>query len=207
MAIERDSLVHVAAASCYGSVFGIDDQGVCEVGLIGPEVDDYSLRLPLASLTEIEPAEPDQLGQVIDQLALLHLRVRQGIQVARAFQVFVGRNEDLDLEVWFASGVGSPHRALGLDSAQEAALGRSLRDLGLEAWAWRPTRKAQVADVSLDTWSWALELIGAGRGLSAFGRGRGPEGLRGLCGLLADWGLPLLWEETPGGQGSPIAHG
>ena len=34
--MQRDSLVHVAATGGYGSVFEVDDKGVCEVGLIDP---------------------------------------------------------------------------------------------------------------------------------------------------------------------------
>ena len=71
--MQRDSLVHVAATGGYGSVFEVDDKGVCEVGLIDPCADDYSLRVPAHALIEIESVGKDQLDELLDALALFHL--------------------------------------------------------------------------------------------------------------------------------------
>ena len=68
--MQRDSLVHVAATGGYGSVFEVDDKGVCEVGLIDPCADDYSLRVPAHALIEIESVGRDQLDELLGALAL-----------------------------------------------------------------------------------------------------------------------------------------
>ena len=74
--MQRDSLVHVAATGGYGSVFEVDDKGICEVGLIDPCADDYSLRVPAHTLVEIEPVGRDQMDELLGALALFHLGVR-----------------------------------------------------------------------------------------------------------------------------------
>ena len=48
--VQRDSLVYVPAAAAYAIVFAASDDGVCEVGLIDPGADDYSLSVPTASV-------------------------------------------------------------------------------------------------------------------------------------------------------------
>ena len=120
--MQRDSLVHVAATGGYGSVFEVDDKGICEVGLIDPCADDYSLRVPAHTLVEIEPVGRDQMDELLGALALFHLGVRHGIRTARSFELFVGKNEEAVLELWFSSGIAAPRRLTELDGPSERAL-------------------------------------------------------------------------------------
>ena len=109
------------------------------------------------------------------------------------------------MELWFARGIQAPRKLLDLDEGHETALMEALGELGLKAWEDGP----DVTDdqtVSLDTWSWALEVIGSGRGFSSYGRGFAPEGMRRLCDLLKDWGVPIAWDDSDGEGGSPVAH-
>ena len=102
--MQRDSLVYVPAAAAYAIVFAASDDGVCEVGLIDPGADDYSLSVPTASVEPMEPAGPENVADLAAQLAVLHLRVSRGIDVARSFEAFVGRAESGSLELWFSRG-------------------------------------------------------------------------------------------------------
>ena len=199
--MQRDSLVHVAATGGYGSVFEVDDKGVCEVGLIDPCADDYSLRVPAHALIEIESVGRDQLDELLDALALFHLGVRHGIRTAKSFELFVGKNEEAALELWFSSGIAAPKRLAELDEPSERALLGALAGLDLDPWL-HGGRSAAGQDVSLEGWSWSLELIGGGKGSSGFGRGVAPAGLAALCVTLTELGVPIRWE---GGAAGPVA--
>ena len=77
--MQRDSLVYVPAAAAYAIVFAASDDGVCEVGLIDPGADDYSLSVPTASVEPMEPAGPESMADLAAPLAVLHLRRRARI--------------------------------------------------------------------------------------------------------------------------------
>jgi len=199
--MQRDSLVHVAATGGYGSVFEVDDKGICEVGLIDPCADDYSLRVPAHTLVEIEPVGRDQMDELLGALALFHLGVRHGIRTARSFELFVGKNEEAVLELWFSSGIAAPRRLTELDGPSERALIAALAGLDLDPWL-HGGHGAEGQDVSLEGWSWSLELIGGGKGSSGFARGVAPAGLSFLCVTLTELGVPIRWE---GGATGPVA--
>ncbi|WP_143803049.1 hypothetical protein [Olsenella urininfantis] len=194
--MERDSLVHVAATGGYGSVFGETD-GVCEVGLLDPLADDYSLRVPSSQLTLLEDALPDGLPGLLEGLSLFHLRVGRGLDVDASFELFLGRDEEGLYGLWFSRGL---ERARQLASVSWEGLSGFRSCVGaLDLGAWHDGGPS-CGGCSLDAWGWSLELAGAGLGASAFGREAAPGGLRELCRVLARLGAPISW-----GEAGPVA--
>jgi hypothetical protein len=187
--VESESLVYVPAASSYASVFAVGENGVCEVGLIDPGADDYSLRVPMSALEEMEEVGADRVGELAERLALLHLRVRRGMDTPCAFEVFVGRSEEGGLELWFSRGLTGARHVRDLDEREERELAGALCSVDLAPWR----RGGPEKPPSLDVWSWSMQAIGAGLGVAGYGRGAAPEGLASLVGLLSSFGLDVAW--------------
>lgn len=196
--MERDSLVHVAATGGYGSVFEVTD-GVCEVGLIDPTADEYSLRVPVSAVEEMEPAQDADRGRLLGHLALVHLRVNRRLDLARTFEVFVGADEEGGLELWFGSGTSRPARVSVLSPGERDSLTDALGALALDGWA---AGGPVGAPADLGGWGWSLQMVGGGLGQAAYGRAAAgeagsagvPAGLRDLVGTLAALGLPVAWQ-------------
>ena len=159
-----DSLVHVSATGGYGSVFEVHD-GVCEVGLIDPTADEYSVTVPQSAVQEMDPVRDSARAGLLGHLVLFHLRVNWRLRLAWSFEAFAGRGEDGVLELWAACGTSRPRRVATLSPQEESLLTASLAGLSLDAWA--PGRAG--AAPSLEGWGWSTELIGAGMGQSAYG--------------------------------------
>ena len=203
--MKRDSLVHVAATGGYASVFEVSD-GVCEVGLIDPLADDYSIRVPQGGLEEMEPATDADRERLLGRLVLLHLRVSRSLDLRRGFEAYVSRNEDDDLELWFAAGTSRAERSMVLDPTRGASLVDAVRPLALDAWADGGTGP-DVA--TLDGWGWSVQMVGGGMGQAAFGHPDPadpddvPAGLHGLVDALSGLGLPVCWgDDGPRVDGS-----
>ena len=189
--VESDSLVYVPAAASYASVFAVGENGVCEVGLIDPGADDYSLRVPMSALEEMEEVGVERMSELTDRLALLHLRVRRGVDTPRAFEVFVGRSEEGELGLWFSRGVSSACHVCDLDEGRERELSSALCSVDLSSWR----RGGPEQPPSLDVWSWSMQAIGGGLGVAGYGRGGSPDGLDVLVELLSSFGLAVAWGE------------
>lgn len=189
--MQRDALVRVQATGSYGSVFSVGEDGVCEVGLIDPVADDYSLKLPQPTLEELPWPPAGAEAALIERLALFHLRVRRGMDVDHAFEAYLGRNEGGDLELWFAPGASRAERCVTLDERGEGLVREALVGLRLDAW-----RSGGGATPSLGSWSWSAEVIGDGMGMVGYGRAVAAEGLAGVVAALARLGLPV--ECAPG---------
>lgn len=193
--MERDSLVRVPAAGCYGSVFEVQD-GMCEVGLLDPTAEEYSVMAPQVALEELEPATDADRERLVLRLALAHLRVTRGLLAKDGFELYVGRNEDDALELWFGQGLARTKKVATLGAEQSAPLTRALLGLRLDAWE-------KGSAPSLDGWGWSVELVGAGMGQAAHGTALGSagadagacEGLRGLVLALHGMGLPVAWRQ------------
>lgn len=205
--MQRDSLVHVAATGGYGSVFEVQD-GVCEVGLLDPTAEEYSLMVPQTALEELDSATDADRRELLARLALLHLRVTRGLLARDGFELYVGRNEDDAFELWFAQGLARTQRVATLDADAAANLTEALLPLGLDAWEGGGAP-------CLDGWGWSLELVGAGMGQAAYGTAPAAcadadagacEGLRDLVLALAGLGLPVEWRpdgpHATGGDGA-----
>lgn len=211
--MRRDSLVHVAATGGYGSVFEVHD-GVCEVGLIDPTADEYSVTVPQSAVQEMSPVRDSARAGLLGHLVLFHLRVNWRLRLAWSFEAFVGRGEDGDLELWAACGTSRPRRVATLTPQKASLLTASLAGLSLDAW--EPGRAG--AAPSLDGWGWSTELIGAGMGQSAYGscpsgekngsplpEGAVPEGMPAVVEALASLGLPVSWTDRgPRATGAPL---
>ena len=199
--MRRDSLVHVAATGGYGSVFEVHD-GVCEVGLIDPTADEYSVTVPQSAVQEMSPVRDSARAGLLGHLVLFHLRVNWRLRLAWSFEAFVGRGEDGDLELWAACGTSRPRRVATLTPQEASLLTASLAGLSLDAW--EPGRAG--AAPSLDGWGWSTELIGAGMGQSAYGScPSGPEGMPAVVEALASLGLPVSWTDRgPRATGAPL---
>lgn len=211
--MRRDSLVHVAATGGYGSVFEAHD-GVCEVGLIDPTADEYSITVPQSAVQEMDPVGDSARAGLLGHLVLFHLRVNWRLRLALSFEAFAGREEDGALELWAACGTSRPRRVATLSAREESHLTTSLAALSLDAWA--PGQAG--AAPSLDGWGWSTELVGAGVGQSACGScpsgekdgqplppGAVPEGLPAVVEALAGLGLPVAWTERgPRATGAPL---
>ena len=187
--VQRDSLVYVPAAAAYAIVFAASDDGVCEVGLIDPGADDYSLSVPTASVEPMEPAGPENMADLAAQLAVLHLRVSRGIDVARSFEAFVGRAESGSLELWFSRGSSRATLLAELDPAAEKSLRSALEGLDLGPWSsGGPARTP-----SLDDWGWSVQAVGARLATQGYGRAAAPAGLEALVSILRSLGAPVSW--------------
>ena len=92
--MQRDALVRVQATGSYGSVFSVGEDGVCEVGLIDPVADDYSLKLPQLTLEELPWPPAGAEAALIERLALFHLRVRRGMDVDHACLLYTSDAAD-----------------------------------------------------------------------------------------------------------------
>lgn len=194
--VQRDSLVYVPAAAAYAIVFAASDDGVCEVGLIDPGADDYSLSVPTASVEPMEPAGPESMADLAAQLAVLHLRVSRGIDVARSFEAFVGRAESGSLELWFSRGSSRATLLAELDPTAEKSLRSALEGLDLGPWSsGGPARTP-----SLDDWGWSVQAVGARLGTQGYGRAAAPAGLEALVSTLRSLGAPVSW-----GTDGPVA--
>ncbi|OFK23569.1 hypothetical protein [Olsenella sp. HMSC062G07] len=194
--MQVDSLVHIPAAGGYGSVMGLGEDGSVEVELIDPGADDFSLRLPLANVGELEHARDADLEALARSLALLHLRVSRALDLDRSFDLYVGRTEDAALDLWFGGGRRRPRRLRTLSAAEGEALASTLAKLALDAWRHGGPREDTR---TLDGWGWSCEVIGGGRGASGFGRQRPFEGMEGLCDVLMRLGAPIGWEDDAPG--------
>ena len=95
--MRHDSLVHVAATGGYGSVFEVHD-GVCEVGLIDPTADEYSITVPQSAVQEMDPVGDSARAALLGHLVLFHLRVNWRLRLALSFEAFAGREEGGALE-------------------------------------------------------------------------------------------------------------
>ncbi|MGN0075689.1 MAG: hypothetical protein ACI38Z_01770, partial [Parafannyhessea sp.] len=113
------------------------------------------------------------------------------------FELYVGRNEDDALELWFGKGLARTQRVATLDADGAVRLTGALLPLGLDPWE-------DGGAPCLDGWGWSLELIGAGMGQAAYGSAPADcadadagacEGLRGLVLALAGMGLPIAWRQ------------
>ena len=194
--MQRDSLVYVPAAAAYAIVFAASDDGVCEVGLIDPGADDYSLSVPTASVEPMEPARPENMADLAAQLAVLHLRVSRGIDVARSFEAFVGRAESGSLELWFSRGSSRATLLAELDPAAEKSLRSALEGLDLGPWS----SGGPAREPSLDDWGWSVQAVGARLGAQGYGRAVAPAGLEALVSTLRSLGAPVSW-----GADGPVA--
>lgn len=195
--MKTDDLVYVSAAGCYASVFEQTDEGLCEVGLIDPRADDYSLTVPASTLVAVEDAGLEDMDRVARELVLLHLRINHGFEFDRSLHLYVGRREDADLDVMMSIGPKTPVLIARWGEVERVALEGALSSFDLPAW-----RDGGGLAPALDGWGWSMQVIGAGMGCSGFGHNGWPASLERLIATLGTLGIPVCWCDGDGPHAS-----
>lgn len=195
-------LVRLNANGSFGLLLGSDETDSCEVELLGPEEEEYSIRVPRANLLlqeMIGPGDAQAARKAALRATFVRLDVGWGIQVPRAFTAYFGRNEDQKLELWYEGGLRHAERvaALAYASGQQRSLLEALAELVQDANAPQESSLATdsgAASLSLDGWRWSLELFAGSHGLTAQGSNAAPDSLRRLVESLGELGCGCAWD-------------
>lgn len=189
--MHADSIVRVQATGSYGSVFEIGENGICEVGLIDPLADDYSLMVPLSGLDELAKPVGAERQRLIDELALLHIEINKP-RWEGYIELFVGRSEEGTMKLWFENrsmikGTKFTVSDRALDEVQVQDLKQVLSNFDLSECRGEDAYSEGI----LDGWSWSAEFIGAGFAQSGLGHNVAPTAFFDLIHVLEQFGLPI----------------